>query len=100
MAKLTSADVESKVKSGHFIIFDNKKGTVPYWKMLGFTARPPTDNFPQQKPTVLNDFAICKLCLKVLKHSGTKNLNEHMRVWPKKKDPRQTTLLATMPQMD
>jgi hypothetical protein len=100
MATLTSAEVESKIKSGHFIIVDNENGTAKCWKMFGFPAHRPTDDSPQQKPKVLNDFAICKLCLKVLKHSGTKNLNEHMPVCPKKKDPGQSTLLASMPQKD
>ncbi len=85
MIILTSAAVESKLKSGHFVVAENGKGTAPCWKMFGFPAHLPTDELPQQKPKILNDFVVCKFCLKVFRNHGTKNLNEHLPACPKQK---------------
>lgn len=100
MITLTSAAVESKLKSGHFVVVDNEKGTASCWKMFGFPAQPPTDELPQQKPKILNDFVVCKFCFKVFRNHGTKNLNEHLLACPQKKVPGQSTLLVTMPQKE
>lgn len=100
MASLTSADVEAKIKSGHFVIVDNDKGKAPCWKTFGLPARPSSEDLPEKKPTVIDTFAVCKFCLKVLRLSGTKNLNEHLPVCRNKIDLTQKTVSALFPQKD